>query len=143
MSLTQFQSPNFSHTILFTQFQSLLSLLLLLSLLSQLSQMSLLSLMCHRQVGRQVLITLQYSKGHFSQTSRTDRPTDQQIKGRTTSLLELFRAAKKCSTVLLLLLLLLIQLLCHSQHKCSAECKYVNGNVRHGKSTISKPPCRI
>ena len=29
------------------------------------------------------------------------------------------------------------------EQKCSAEFKSVNGNVRHDKSTISKPPCRI
>ena len=28
-------------------------------------------------------------------------------------------------------------------HKCTVECKSVNGNVCHDKSTISKPPCRI
>ena len=39
-------------------------------------------------------------------------------------------SAGQCSTV-------------HCTHKCTAECKYVNGNVRHDKSTISKPTCKI
>ena len=30
-----------------------------------------------------------------------------------------------------------------SLHKCTSDCKSVNGNVRHDKSTISKPHCRI
>ena len=87
---TKFQSHNFSHNLLSLLSQltilSLLSLLSLLSQLSQLSQMSLLSLLSHRQVGRQVLITLQYSKGHFFTNitdRRTDRPTDGPTNGRT------------------------------------------------------------
>ena len=94
--VTKLKSQNFTHKMIVTNYQSqhflsLLSLLSLsslpslpslLSLLSQLSQLSLLSLMLYKQIGRQVQVTIQYSKCHFL-TKVSDRPTNGRTDGRT------------------------------------------------------------